>query len=269
MEEKYRLTENDIKDRQKYLSKTIKYGILFIVFILLPKVLPLPAGVGIVRELSIPVWLTMLAFTIVNFIKYIIRQPSYYEKEQKKREEKAKKFYINNPSKFAHIKAMIDEMAEKTGRYGHNIMNMKADDADDDEFFSIGAFTDAQYYKKTGTFYEVFVCRYYNMIIISHVNPFDILKASLAFNLADELDSYVLIDLLLEDLGKINKKFHYQYDARRDGGYLVVVPKGNVSLSSLGGKDARMTFRTEFGVEHIDFALMSNESYELFANVIR
>ena len=262
MKERYELTEEDIQDKKQYIVKLLKVGIPFIICII--AYLLIEGGLKSVFELiSIP----LFVITFIYLVKVLIRTRFYYERRHYAKVAKAKSFYKNNPKRFHKLRNLIDRVQTKTLKYGFNIFEI-CDNSELSDNLETIYFPDFKYYTEAGEIYPVWLARYGNHVIISHLNIYHILSSYIAFKLIDDFEDYDSIANVVSNLADYSRTFDYRYDMRREGGYVVVVPTCNIRLTNISSNKARLSFGSEIGVENIDLYISSGDDYEKFADLI-
>ena len=254
----YEMTDADRDDRKKQFNTFLKFGIPCVVSIILSTYFSWLILIGA----------PLVVFAVFYLVKFLSRTTKYYEIKYKKQIEKARVFYKNNPEQFRPFEELINKIQEKSSKFGFDVFENLSDDMDDPDVFRCDIFYDYRYYNERGELYGIFFAWYRGCNIIMNIDLFSLARIKLSTYLADSEHSFEPITKILSEYGTHIKKMRYEYDKRRDGAYVVMVPSGNMKIESMGGNRARVFIRSELGLEYIDLYMPDAKTYENFASLL-
>lgn len=276
--ERYEMTEADREDKKQYLNKLIKnavvFGVLWLISNFKSQIGRFLDGISsflgglfdlaaFAVEIAMVVFLVLMAISAFNYLR---RTNGYYEKRAEKSNEDNVKWLKRNRALVDEFRAFVEEVKNKTKRYGVDIFeyDISVDDFDEE------CYLDSKHWEKTGEAFLVYVTRLKNNIIISHFSPSTLRFMNLSVFLAVDCEKGEYAYGFVDYANDFKKSMRYIHDKRRDDGFFVITPVENVVVNSLGdGTKARLSYRSELGVEFIDICTPSSADYDNLARLLQ
>ncbi len=289
---KYELTEEDIADINAHKSAVIKNLIwLFVfwsldyfkkeIFWVLDEIRDLLLNSGgtvidiyvFIRSILelVPTLAGLLALifaviTVISVFKLLIRNRKHYENKAKKQDKDNVKWFKKNTALVNEFRTFVEKVKVKTKRCGVDIF---AHDLGPEDFEEKSCL-DATHWDKTGEAFYVYITRFKGYIIISHLAPTVLRFMDVSLFLTVDCEEEGYSAGFVDNAKFFKSSMRYIHDRRRDGGFFVIVPRANISITGFGdGSKARISYRSELGVEHIDVCTSSGADYDDFAYLLR